>query len=93
MFFDLTTSLTIVACNFPGWESTGMSRRLDVTYLRPPVEGDDVLFECEVIQIGKRLAVLRGVMKREKDGVLLATCQHDKYLPDKPHYKVKPLKL
>ena len=63
-----------------------MTRRLDITFLRPPVEGDDVIVEAEVIQIGKRLAVIRGVMKREKDGVWLATCQHDKYQPDVPHY-------
>lgn len=79
VFFDLPTSMAIVATNFPGWESTGTSRRLDITYLRPPVEGEDVLIESEVVQIGKRLATLRGVMKRECDGVLLATCQHDKY--------------
>lgn len=92
MFFDLPTSLTIIGCNFAGWESTGMTRRLDVTFLRPPVEGDDILIESEVIQIGKRLAVIRGVMKREKDGVMLATAQHDKYLPPIPHYVLdKPL--
>jgi acyl-coenzyme A thioesterase 13 len=92
MFFDLPTSLTIVACNFAGWESMGMTRRLDVTFLRPPVEGDAVLIESEVVQIGKRLAVIRGVMKRERDGVMLATCQHDKYMGDVPHYTLdKPL--
>ncbi|KAK4506649.1 hypothetical protein PRZ48_000381 [Zasmidium cellare] len=92
LFFDLPTSLSVFACNFAGWESTGMTRRLDVTFLRPPVEGDDVLIESEIIQIGKRLAVIRGVMKREKDGVTLATCQHDKYMGDNPHWVLeKPL--
>lgn len=86
-FFDMTTSLAIVAANSPGWGSTGVSRRLDVTYLKPPVEGEDVLIECEVMSIGKRLASIRGLLKREKDGALLATCQHDKYMADKPHYK------
>lgn len=92
MFFDLPTSMTIMACNFAGWESTGMTRRLDVTFLTPPVEGDDVLIESEVIQIGKRLAVIRSVMKREKDGVWLAICQHEKYMADNAHYVLdKPL--
>ncbi|KAI5369481.1 Putative Thioesterase domain, HotDog domain superfamily, acyl-coenzyme A thioesterase 13 [Septoria linicola] len=87
-FFDMTTSMAIIACNFPAWLSTGASRKLEVTYLKPPVEGDQVLFECEVIQIGKRLAELRGVMRREADGALLATCEHQKYMADKPHYVV-----
>jgi acyl-coenzyme A thioesterase 13 len=86
MFFDMTTSLAIVGCNFTGWESMGASRDLNVTYLKPPVEGDDCIIEAEVLQIGKRLAITRGVMKREKDGVLLAICQHQKYMSDKPHY-------
>lgn len=66
MFFDLPTSITIVACNFSGWESTGMTRRLDVTYLKPPVEGDDLILESEVLSIGRRLATIRGVLKRER---------------------------
>lgn len=85
-FFDMTTSLAIIACNMEGWESLGVSRGLSVTYLRPPVEGQACLIEAEVIQIGRRLAVVRGVMKREADGVLLATCEHQKYMADAPHY-------
>lgn len=86
MFFDMLTSLAIMACDFEGWESTGVSRGLSVTYLRPPIEGEACLVEAEVVQIGRRLAVVRGVMKREADGVLLATCEHHKYMADEPHY-------
>lgn len=68
-----------------GWQTLGVSRGLSVTYLRPPVEGEACLIEAEVIQIGRRLAVVRGVMKREADGVLLATCEHQKYMADEPH--------
>lgn len=85
-FFDMTTSLAIMACNMEGWESTGVSRGLSVTYLRPPVEGEACLIEAEVIQIGRRLAVVRGVMKREADGVLLAVCDHQKYMANESHY-------
>lgn len=86
LFFDMLTSLAIIASNFEGWESTGVSRGLSVTYLRPPVEGEACLVETEVIQIGRRLAMVRGVMKREADGALLATCEHQKYMADAPHY-------
>lgn len=86
-FFDMTTSLAILACNAEGWgTSTGVSRGLSVSYLRPPVEGEACLIDTEVIQIGRRLALIRGVMKREADGVLLATCEHSKYMADVPHY-------
>ncbi|KAM3419298.1 hypothetical protein BST61_g5235 [Cercospora zeina] len=92
-FFDMVTSLAVIGHlgTFPAWRSTGASRRLEVTYLKAPVEGDNVLFDCEVIQIGKRLAELRGLMRREGDGVLLAICNHQKYLADKPHYVSKSL--
>lgn len=50
-----------------------------------------MLFECEVIQIGKRLAELRGIMRREEDGAVLAICNHQKYLADKPHYVSKSM--
>lgn len=42
-FFDWTTSMVVVACNMPGWETTGLTRRLDVTYFKPVVEVDDLL--------------------------------------------------
>lgn len=87
-FFDITTSMTIVANNFPGWESTGVTRNLSVQYFKPPVEGDDVVIEAEVLSIGKQLATIRGVLRREKDGVVLATCQHDRYLGRAPDAKL-----
>lgn len=83
-FFDITTSMAIVCNNFPGWESLGVSRNLNVSYFKPPLEGDDVLIEAEVLSIGKNFATVRGVMKRERDGVVLATCQHDRALGRKP---------
>lgn len=93
MFFDMLTSMAIIASNTAGWESTGVSRGLSVTYLRPPVEGEACLIEAEVVQIGRRLAEVRGVMKREADGVLLATCDHQKYMADMPHYVQEKGKL
>lgn len=44
-------------------------------------QGDAVVMEGEVLQIGKRMATIRGVLRREKDGAVLAICQHDKALP------------
>lgn len=38
--------------------------------------------ECETVHVGKRIALLRGVLKRERDGVNLVTCEHNKYNVD-----------
>jgi len=77
-FFDMATSMTIIACKNP-WEDTGVTRNLNVTYFRPPMEGEQITIESEVLQLTKRLATVRGVMKRASDGAVLAICQHDKY--------------
>lgn len=49
--------------------------------------GERVVIETEVVSVGKRLATVRGVMRREgggdddDDGVVLASCLHDKVCP------------
>jgi hypothetical protein len=40
--------------------------------------GETVLIESEVVHAGKRLCALKGVMKRERDGAVLTTCEHGK---------------
>lgn len=56
----------------------GVTRTLNVTYLRPVPLGETVLVECEVVHAGKRLCALKGVMKRESDGAILTSCEHGK---------------
>lgn len=85
--FDNGTSMTILACK-NAWDDTGVTRNLNVTYFRPPFEGEKVTIECEVEQLTKRLATIRGVMKRESDGTVLAICQHDKYKTIQPKPKL-----
>lgn len=78
-FFDNATSMAVfAACKNP-WEDSGVTRNLNVTYFRPAVEGEVIIIEAEVLQLTKRLATIRGVMTRERDGVVVAVCQHDKY--------------
>ncbi|QIW97407.1 hypothetical protein AMS68_002925 [Peltaster fructicola] len=80
--FDAVTTLALQAVAEPEkgqWlEGGGVSRTLNVTYLRPAPEGERVLLECEVVHAGKRLCLLRGVMKRERDGAIISTCEHNK---------------
>jgi acyl-coenzyme A thioesterase 13 len=60
------------------WHFGGVSRTLSVTYLRPTKTGTDVVIECEVLQIGKRLATIRSSMKDKKTDNLLSICEHNK---------------
>ena len=56
----------------------GVSRTLNCTYLRPVPMGETVIIESEVVHAGKRLCAIKGVMKRERDGAVLTTCEHGK---------------
>lgn len=66
------------------WQWGGVSRGLSVTYLKPVPEGMTVLVGCEVVSLGKRLAVIKGWMrewdveKNEVKGPVLTLCEHGK---------------
>lgn len=54
--FDSTTTAALIAISRPGfWVSSGVSRTLNVTYLRPITQGTTVIIETEVVHAGKRL--------------------------------------
>jgi acyl-coenzyme A thioesterase 13 len=86
-FFDNATSMAVYACK-AHWGHSGVTRNLNVTYFRPPLEGELITVECEVLQLASRLATIKGVMRRESDGTVLAICQHDKYRPSAPKPKL-----
>ncbi|KAK5711001.1 hypothetical protein LTR17_018614 [Elasticomyces elasticus] len=93
-WFDSCTSMPLL-CVKNIWDGSwsGVSRNLNVTYLRPPKEGEAIVIESEVIQSSRNIATIRGVMIRESDGKLLATCQHDKARPHRPGPRILPVKL
>lgn len=78
--FDMLTSLAIMASVPKGspWLDGGTSRVLTVNYLRPASLGEMLLCECEVTHVGKRMAMTRGLLKRERDGAIVSTCEHNK---------------
>ncbi|RFU77841.1 thioesterase family [Trichoderma arundinaceum] len=76
---DFCTSMVLVLIHKPGfWQTMGVSRTLNTTYMRPVPAGMEVLMECEILQVGKRLCALRGTMRRKSDGELLCVCEHNK---------------
>ncbi|KAM4057000.1 thioesterase superfamily protein [Hirsutella rhossiliensis] len=77
--FDFCTTMPLALVNRPGfWQFLGVTRTLNVTYFRPARAGEEVLIECQILQIGKRLTSLRGVMTRKSDGQILSICEHGK---------------
>lgn len=58
----------------PGfWLYFGVSRTLNVTYVRPISVGTTILIDYKAVYIGKQVASLRGVMLRKIDEEVLAT--------------------
>lgn len=88
--FDFCTSMPICMINTPDfWWYMGVSRTLNVTYLKPIPVGESIFIECELLSIGKTMSTIRGVMRRQSDGVVLATCEHGKFNSDPPRGKSK----
>ncbi|KAK0897824.1 hypothetical protein LTR91_020670 [Friedmanniomyces endolithicus] len=88
--FDMCTSIALQAIGKKDfWLNGGVTRVITVNCWRPAPEGEDLLLECEVVQMGRNLALTQGVLKREKDGVIVSTCEHHKAaVPTKPGWKL-----
>jgi acyl-coenzyme A thioesterase 13 len=78
IFDACTTSALAPIAQLGFWAFAGVSRTLNVTYIRPIPAGEEVLIESTVVHAGKRLSTIAGVMKRKSDGAVLATCEHGK---------------
>ncbi|EKG19215.1 Histidine phosphatase superfamily clade-1 [Macrophomina phaseolina MS6] len=83
LIFDITTSSAINAAAKPGfWDNSHSSRTLSCSYLRPVKMGETVLIESELVALGKRSALTRGVMRKKgrngQKGEACYTCEHDK---------------
>lgn len=44
----------------------------------------------QTVHVGKRLALVKAVLKRERDGAIVATCEHERYLTIPPQMKPQP---
>lgn len=79
LFYDMLTSFAMQGIGASGfWINGGVSRTLDVTYLRPAPEGTEVLCEVEVMSTGKTLSFHRGIMRRADTGAIISVGKHDK---------------
>jgi len=67
----------------PFWLFPGVSRTLDVVYHRPAHAGWECRVVCTVVSVGRRLAHIRGEIRRwlpeeGRMGEVLCTCEHGK---------------
>ncbi|KAK3696036.1 hypothetical protein LTR37_018178 [Vermiconidia calcicola] len=87
--FDTGTTWVLDVIRKPGfWEHFGTTRTLNLTFLRPAAEGEMLRLESEIVQAGKRLCLIKGVLRRESDGAIVSTCEHQKYNTDADMPKV-----
>ena len=79
LVFDMATTMCAAPLAREGfWVFGGVSRSLSVTYLRPVRMGMTVEVRCEVLQMGQRLATIRGEFRDKKSGEVLCVCEHNK---------------
>ncbi|KAL4807072.1 HotDog domain-containing protein [Aspergillus unguis] len=81
--FDALSSMILLPLSKPGvFQMGGVSRHLDVTYLRPVPAGSTVKLKTTVVSMGKRLALLRceivKVGENGEEGDVCMVCDHEK---------------
>ncbi|KAH8691348.1 putative thioesterase family protein [Talaromyces proteolyticus] len=75
---NLSTTI-LMAVSKPGmFQYGGVSRNLNVTYLRPLPLNTDMRLICEVVQMGRRLALLKAEIRRVDDDALCVVADHQK---------------
>lgn len=66
------------------WDNLGVSRSLYVVFHRAVPAGTKVRIVCSVSAAGRRMGTLRAEMFTEQDGLLCASCVHEKVYSKPP---------
>ncbi|PLB33449.1 PaaI family thioesterase [Aspergillus candidus] len=76
---DVLSTVILLGVSSPGHFSLGgVSRNLKITYLRPVPRGTEVRLTCELVHVGRRLALLRVEISRVDNGNLCVVGEHEK---------------
>ncbi|VUC21317.1 unnamed protein product [Clonostachys rosea] len=79
LIYDMCTTMCAAPLAREGfWEFGGVSQNLSVTFLRPAKANREILVDCQVLKIGKRLVTIRGEMRDKITGTLLSVAEHTK---------------
>ncbi|OJD16849.1 hypothetical protein AJ78_03039 [Emergomyces pasteurianus Ep9510] len=80
---DVTSTGLLIALSKPGQFSRGgVSRALNVKFVRPAPMGVEVRIVNELVHMGKRLALVRSEIRRVDTGALCVVGEHDKVNTD-----------
>ncbi|KAL1955786.1 hypothetical protein VTO42DRAFT_8106 [Malbranchea cinnamomea] len=89
VIFDMCTAIAMNPISKADyWDFlAGVSRTINISYLKAIPLGTTIRIKCEVIQHGRRMALIRGVMESVDGKTVYATVEHHKTaLPSKPEY-------
>ncbi|KAF9893835.1 hypothetical protein FE257_010005 [Aspergillus nanangensis] len=76
---DILSTTILLGIGTPGKFSLGgVSRHLNVTYLRPVPMGTEVRLTCDVVHVGRRLALLKAQISRVDNGDVCIVGEHEK---------------
>ncbi|KAI9704698.1 MAG: hypothetical protein M1820_005446 [Bogoriella megaspora] len=78
--FDILTSVAIATVARPGYWDFGdhVSRSISVSYLRPAPAGETVRVRCQVMSLGKTMAMIRAELRSKESGKVYCTMEHHK---------------
>ncbi|RPA91793.1 Thioesterase/thiol ester dehydrase-isomerase [Choiromyces venosus 120613-1] len=77
LIFDVCTTTALLPVAREGfWDYAGVTRSLNISYLRPAPTGTVLLIRSEVVHAGRKLATIKGVISRKDDGKVCYTAEH-----------------
>lgn len=75
---NLSTTI-LIGVSRPGiFQYGGVSRNLNVTYLRPVPLDTEIRVICEVVHVGRRLSLLKAEIRRVDNDELCVIADHQK---------------
>ncbi|KAH8424607.1 PaaI family thioesterase [Aspergillus melleus] len=76
---DVLSTCILLGVSSPGhFGLGGVSRHLKVTYLRPVPQGTEARLVCEIVHVGRRLALMKAEISRADTGALCIVGEHEK---------------
>ncbi|KAH7370793.1 thioesterase family protein-like protein [Rhexocercosporidium sp. MPI-PUGE-AT-0058] len=87
VIFDMCTTTALGPLAKPGfWDFLGgVTRTLNISYLRAIPVGTIVRIHSVVMQVGKTMAMIRGTMTTQDGKTVFCTCEHHKVgVPSQP---------
>ncbi|KAM3079064.1 hypothetical protein ACMFMF_003993 [Clarireedia jacksonii] len=77
VIFDMCTTIALGPVAKPGFLG-GVTRTLNISYLKAVPIGTTVRLYSEVMQYGKTMAMIRGSMTSQDGSIIYCTCEHHK---------------